>query len=290
MGITTSLLAQTALVLQSDFGLEDGSVAAVKGVAFGVSPSLPIFDLTHRIPPYNIWEAAVRLDQAAPYWPAGTVFVSIVDPGVGTSRKSVVLKTRSGHYFVTPDNGTLTLVAEHLGIEAVREIDERVNRLPGSERSHTFHGRDVYGYTGARLAAGVIGFEQVGPVDTVPIVRLPYERARREGDRLIGGLVILDRPYGNVWTNVPAAALDSLGVRAGDRLAIRIRHDQRVVFQGSVPFVKSFGAVQVGQPLAYLNSLLELALALNQADFAARYRIAAGPGWRIEVSPIQPKP
>ena len=113
-----------ALVLQTDFGLKDGAVSAMQGVAFGVDRELKMFDLTHEIPAYNIWEASYRLYQTATYWPAGTVFVSVVDPGVGTERPSVVLKTKSGHYFVSPDNGTLTLVAEHLGIEAVRKIDE----------------------------------------------------------------------------------------------------------------------------------------------------------------------
>ena len=154
--------AQPILVLQSDFGLLDGAVASMKGVAVSVSPDIHIYDLTHHIEPFNIWQGALRLVQTAEYWPAGTVFVSVVDPGVGTDRKSIVLKTRSGHYFVTPDNGTLTFVAPRLGIEAVREIDEAVNRRKNSEKSFTFHGRDVYAYTAARLAAGVITFEQVG--------------------------------------------------------------------------------------------------------------------------------
>src|SRR4051812_970266 len=116
------------VVFQSDFGLKDGAVSAMKGVAMGVSPELKLFDLTHEIPAFNIWEAAYRLEQTVRYWPAGTVFVSVVDPGVGTLRKSVVLKTKSGHYIVTPDNGTLTLVAASQGVAAIREIDEAVNR------------------------------------------------------------------------------------------------------------------------------------------------------------------
>ncbi len=108
------------------------------------------------------FEGAYRLTQAEQFWPRGTVFVAVVDPGVGTERLSVVLKTRTGHYFVGPDNGLLSLVAERDGIEGLRQIDERVNRRPGSDESHTFHGRDVFAFTGARLAAGVIDFEQVG--------------------------------------------------------------------------------------------------------------------------------
>ncbi|MFA4763362.1 SAM-dependent chlorinase/fluorinase, partial [Helicobacter pylori] len=139
----SSVYADNALILQTDFSLKDGAVSAMKGVAFSVDSNLKIFDLTHEIPPYNIWEGAYRLYQTASYWPKGSVFVSVVDPGVGTNRKSVVLKTKNGQYFVSPDNGTLTLVAQTLGIDSVREIDEKTNRLKGSEKSYTFHGRDV---------------------------------------------------------------------------------------------------------------------------------------------------
>ena len=154
--------ASKILVFQSDFGLKDGAVSAMKGVAVNVDKELKIYDLTHEIPAYSIWEASYRLYQTAEYWPSGTVFVSIVDPGVGTERLSVVLKTKSGHYFVTPDNGTLTLVSEKFGIDEIRQIDEAVNRRKNSEKSYTFHGRDVYAYTAARLASGDITFEQVG--------------------------------------------------------------------------------------------------------------------------------
>ena len=147
------------VVFQSDFGLKDGAVSAMKGVAMGVSPALKLFDLTHDIPAYNIWEAAYRLHQTVPYYPKGTVFVSVCDPGVGTERHSVVLLTKTGHYIVTPDNGTLTLVAEHLGIGQVRQIDEAINRLLNSNQSYTFHGRDVSAYTAARLASHTIRFE-----------------------------------------------------------------------------------------------------------------------------------
>src|SRR6478736_2404474 len=132
--ISISSFAQNKIVVfQSDFGLKDGAVSAMKGVAMGVSTELKLFDLTHEIPAYNIWEAAYRLEQTVPYWPAGTVFVSVVDPGVGSARKSVVLKTNSGHFIVTPDNGTLTLIAKSLGIAEIRQIDEAVNRRKDSE-------------------------------------------------------------------------------------------------------------------------------------------------------------
>ena len=270
-----------ALVFQSDFGLLDGSVAAMKGVAFGVSPDLRMFDLTHNIPPFNIWEAAYRLRQTAPYWPPGTVFVSVVDPGVGTSRRSVVLRTRTGHYFVSPDNGTLTLVAEAMGIGEVREIDERVNRRPGSERSYTFHGRDVYAYTGARLASGTITFSQVGPRRADSVVTLDYQRPALVDSSVVGMVPILDVPYGNVWTNVDEGTFARLGVSVGDLVAVRLLHGRDTVFAGDVPYAHSFGDVPTGAPLLYLNSLLDVALALNQGNFAETYHVGAGPAWRV---------
>src|SRR5688572_3877235 len=187
------------VVFQTDFGLKDGAVSAMKGVATGVDADLQLHDLTHEIPAYNIWEAAYRLEQTAPYWPAGTVFVSVVDPGVGTSRKSVVLKTKTGHFFVTPDNGTLSLISQSLGIESVREIDEVLNRRKNSQASYTFHGRDVYAYTGARLAAGVINFEEVGKELPSKVVTIPYQKAVYQGDSIMGNIPILDVQYGNIW-------------------------------------------------------------------------------------------
>jgi len=150
------------LVFQSDFGLVDGAVAAMYGVAFEVDENLRAYNLTHDIPPYNIWEASYRLFQAMEYWPDDTVFVSVVDPGVGSVRKSVVAKTVNGQYVVTPDNGTLTHLKKYVGIEAVREIEESKHRRKDTEHSYTFHGRDVYAYTGAKLASGTIEFVEVG--------------------------------------------------------------------------------------------------------------------------------
>ncbi len=146
--------ARRALVLSSDFGTTERFVASMKGVALRVDANLQIHDLTHHIQPFNVWQASYMLAGTIDYWPKGTVFVSVVDPGVGTDRRSVVAKTGTGHYVVTPDNGSLTLVADKQGVVEVRQIDETINRRPGSEDSHTFHGRDVYAYTGARLAAG----------------------------------------------------------------------------------------------------------------------------------------
>jgi S-adenosylmethionine hydrolase len=280
----TGLKGQNKIVVfQSDFGLKDGAVSAMKGVAIGVSPDLKLFDLTHEIPAYNIWEAAYRLEQTVPYWPAGTVFVSVVDPGVGTTRKSVVLKTKTGQFIVTPDNGTLTLIAASLGIAEVRQIDEVLNRRKNSQESYTFHGRDVYAYTGARLAAGVITYEQVGMKLPNEVVQIPYQLAVKEGNKIKGTISILDVQYGNIWTNIGGPLFSQLGLSFGNLLHVEIFHSREKVYSGDMPYSQTFGAVEKGQPLAYLNSLLQLSFALNQSDFAKAFSVGSGNEWRVEV-------
>jgi hypothetical protein len=275
------------IVFQTDYGLKDGAVSAMKGVAMGVSPDLKLFDLTHEIPAYNIWEAAYRLEQTVEYWPAGTVFVSVVDPGVGTSRKSVVLKTKSGHFIVTPDNGTLTLIAQSLGVDELREIDEKVNRRKGSEESHTFHGRDVYAYTAARLAAGIISFEQVGPALPGEVVSIPFQKAKFEGGKIMGTIAILDIQYGNIWTNITGDIFKQLNVKIGDTLKVSIYHNNIKKYEGKMPYVETFGSVAKNKPLVYLNSLMRVAFALNMGNFSEAYHIYSGNDWSVVISKMQ---
>ena len=281
-------VAGSPLVLFTDFGTADGAVAAMKGVAYGVSQQLLITDLSHENPG-SLFAGAYRLYQVENYWPRGTVFVSVIDPGVGTERLAVVLKTRTGNFFVSPNNGLLTLVAERDGIEELRQIDERVNRLPGSEESSTFHGRDVFGYTGARLAAGVISFEEVGPrLPPAALVSLPYRKAERRGHSVSGIIPVLDVQFGNVWSNIPKTLFDELGVRLGERVRVRIAHGERLVSDSVAPYQRTFGEVPVGQPLLYVNSLWCLAVALNQGSFAAARKIGSGTDWSIELTALAP--
>jgi S-adenosylmethionine hydrolase len=283
LGASPAAWSQNALVYLTDFGLEEPAVASMKGVAYGVSPELKMFDITHEIPAFNIWEAAYRLNQTARYWPAGTVFVSVVDPGVGTERRSVVLKTNSGHFFVSPDNGSLTLVAEYLGIDEIRRIDETRNRLEGSDRSHTFHGRDVYSYTGARLAAGVISFAQVGPAEEQSVVTIEYKKPAIIDGKIEGNIPILDTHYGNVWTNIGVDLFDQLGVEAGDSVWVRISDANQTLYEERVRFVSSFGGVELGDPALYINDILNIGLAINQGNFAEQYGVDAGPERNIEI-------
>ena len=287
LALTIFSFAQNKIIVfQTDYGLKDGAVSAMKGVAMEVSPDLKLFDLTHEIPAYNIWEAAYRLEQTVQYWPAGTVFVSVVDPGVGTSRKSVVLKTKTGHFIVTPDNGTLTLIAQSLGVAELREIDEKTNRRKGSEKSYTFHGRDVYAYTAARLAAGVINFEQVGPVLSNQVVSIPFQKAKFEGGKIRGTIAILDIQYGNIWTNIPEDVFKQLDVKTGDSVKVTIYQNNIKKYEGKMPYAKTFGSVAKKSPLLYLNSLMQVAFALNMGNFSEVHHIYSGNDWSVVISKL----
>jgi S-adenosylmethionine hydrolase len=274
---------QGIIVVQTDFGVKDGAVAAMRGVALGVDPNLEIADLTHEIPAYNIWEAAYRLHQVIEYWPANTVFVSVVDPGVGTERRSLVVKTKKDHYIVTPDNGTLTLIAESEGIAAARIINENTNRRQGSSASYTFHGRDVYMFSAARLASGKISFEEVGPEYKEPLVKIPYQRAIFENGLIKGNIPVLDIQYGNVWTNIPDSILKTAGIKIGDSLVVSVSYKDSVVYSGKVLFANTFGEVPADQPLGYLNSLLNFSLAINMGSFADKFGIKSGPDWNVTI-------
>jgi S-adenosylmethionine hydrolase len=200
----------------------------------------------------------------------------------------VVLKTKSGHYFVTPDNGTLTLIAQTLGIESVREINEELNRRENSLASYTFHGRDVYAYTGARLAAGVISFEQVGRELPPTVMTIPYQKAVFQGDSILGNIPILDVQYGNVWTNINDSIFNMLHVEPKEKMEVKINRNGTPVFDQDVEFLHTFGDVPEGKTLAYLNSLLNLSLAINKGNMADSFHINSGAEWNIVVKRKKP--
>ena len=273
-----------ALVLQTDFGTCDGAVSAMYGVAYSVDEELKIADLTHEIPQYDIWEASYRLIQTVAYWPAGTVFVSVVDPGVGSTRRSIAVETRTGQYIITPDNGTLTHIKKMIGIKAARMIDEEVNRLPNSGESYTFHGRDVYVYTGARLAAGVIDFAGVGPeVPVDSVIELQTVEAVYDGEKVKGTIDVLDVRFGSLWTNISRETFQKLGIKHGERVEIEIQNETRTLYKNILTYAKSFADVYVGEPLVYVNSLDCMAVAINQGSFARAYNIGTGTNWKLTI-------
>ncbi|MCI1859236.1 MAG: S-adenosyl-l-methionine hydroxide adenosyltransferase family protein [Sporolactobacillus sp.] len=276
-----------ALIFQTDFGLADGAVCAMYGVANSVDPTLRIYNLTHDIPQYNIWEASYRLRQTINYWPEETVFVSVVDPGVGSTRRSVIAKTNRNQYIITPDNGTLTHIKKISGIKSVRVFDETANKLPSAGESFTFYGRDIYAYTGARLAAGLIDFDHFGQeVSIDSIVELPITPSFREANKVIGTVDVLDVRFGNLWTNIDHRLFHELNVCRGDKLEVSIRNDTRHIYQNMMIFAQSFASVAIGEPLIYVNSLENMGVAINQGSFAKAYSIGTGSNWHISFEKI----
>ena len=276
------------LVLQSDFGLVDGAVSTMVGVALEESPTLKIHHLTHDITPYNIFEGSYRLFQTVNYWPEGTTFVSVVDPGVGSKRKSVVAKTVQNQYIVTPNNGTLSFIKKHVGIVAIREISEMENRRKNTEHSYTFHGRDVYAYTGAKLASGHITFEEVGPeLDTEDIMEIPVVETTIGNDFVSGAIDILDVRFGSLWTSIRREEFYTLSPEFGDRFEVTIYNNDMLVYQNQVTYGKSFADVRIGQPILYINSLYRVGLAINQGSFAKAYNVGVGAQWSIEIKRIE---
>ena len=277
------------LVFQSDFGLVDGAVSAMEGVALQVDSELKLHNLTHDITPYNIFEGSYRLFQTVNYWPQGTVFVSVVDPGVGTSRKSVVAKTATGQYIVTPDNGTLTHLNKYCGIVALREIEESVNRRKNTELSYTFHGRDVYAYTGARLASGVISFEEVGkelPLSEIVELDVVETEYNKEEKSVTGCVDILDVRFGSLWTSISRDDFYLLNSEFGKRYEVSIYHEHMLVYQNQVVYQHSFAEVAIGSPLLYINSVYRLGIAINQGSFARAYNVGTGTNWKIRIRSI----
>ena len=232
------------IVFMTDFGAGGGG--AMAGVVKSVCPELGVYDFTHDIEPYNIRQAAYELSSVVPFWPAGTYFVCVVDPGVGTARRGCVARLANGSHVVGPDNGLLTLVADD--VVEVRQIDEARNRLPGSEDVHIFHGRDVFSYTAARLAAGVIGFDEVGhayPVGDVARIRLTDVEPRLGEGWAEGGAFNFDAPYGAARINMPNQEFQRVaGFGYGDLICVTVTDGNRVVYQGEGRYGRTFGDVE----------------------------------------------
>ncbi len=269
-----------ALVLMTDFGVRDGAVAAMKGVALHVDSGLSILDLTHEVKPFDIWEGAYRLLQTHSYWRDQTVFVVVIDPGVGTNRKSLAAKLNNGQIIVCPDNGLLTWLEPCL--KSIREIDESKHRLPGSSDSYTFLGRDLYAYVGAKLASGQLGFEAIGQ-ELSQFQQLEIRAATLENGVITGVIPVLDINFGNVWTNIPKTMLETSKILHKVQFDVRILEGTTERFTDRMPFVHSFGAVEQGQPLIYINSLLQAAIAINCQSFADKYQISSGADWSVEL-------
>ena len=255
------------IVFMTDFGVVDDSVAICRGVMYGIMPTARIVDLTHQVSPFSILDGARFLYGATPYYPSGTVFVVVVDPTVGSTRKAIVAHSRRGQYFVLPDNGVITLVEQRDGIDAVREITN-TDWMIGRKLSSTFHGRDIFSPVGAHLARGD-DWSTVGPsLPVKDLVHLDLKPATVDDQGLHATVIATDGPYGNLVTNVDGDQFLKLGYQLGHDVPLKIGDAEM-----KIKFVRTFSDVPLKQPLVYIDSRGRLALAVNQGSFAATYEI-----------------
>ena len=274
------------LVFQTDFTYKEGAVAAMYGVVKSVDIDIEIITATHEIPQYDTWSASYRLYQYIDFWPKGTIFVSVVDPGVGTSRRACVAKTKNGYYIVTPDNGTLTHVDHYFGIEEVRVIDETVNRLHREDNGAVsiFHGRDLFGYCAARLASGIISYEEVGPAyDVSEIVRHEIYEAKIFDDRIEGMFEINDPNFGNLWTNVLLNDFKKM-FNMGENVHTVIYKNEEKVFDEKIPYFDSFGKAKAGSVMIYNNEINKMGLAEVTGNLCEDHHLSYGEEYEVVFS------
>jgi len=259
--------ARATIVFMTDFGTANDAVAVCKGVILTIAPDARVIDLTHQVTPFSIPDGARFLYGTTPYYPAGTIFLVVVDPGVGTSRKAIVIKSKKDQLFVLPDNGLITQVAERDGLEGAREITNPAWMI-GAKVSSTFHGRDIFSPAAAHLAEGW-DWTRVGPpVPIDQLVRYEPPRPIVDAKGIQGQVIALDDPFGSLITNILAPDFLKLGYRHGDRVSVRIAGRAF-----SAPFVKTFGEVPIGHILLFVDSRGRIELALNQQNFSETYKI-----------------
>jgi S-adenosylmethionine hydrolase len=261
-----ALAAQPTIVFMTDFGAANDAVAICKAVMLEIAPNARIMDITHQVTPFSIADAARFLAGVTPYYPPGTVFLVVVDPGVGTARKAVIVRSKKGQYFVVPDNGLMTPVLDRDGFDGAHEITNTAWMI-GDNVSSTFHGRDIFSPAAAHLAAGA-DWTQAGPV--VPeLVRWNAPVATIDAKGATGQVIALDDPFGNLITDVPGDEFRTkLGFAFGDKVALTI--DKK---QYTFPFEKTFASVPVGQTLVYIDSRGRVAIAVNQGDASEKYGV-----------------
>jgi S-adenosylmethionine hydrolase len=253
--------AQPTVVFMTDFGQRDDSVAICKGVMLGLEPRLRIIDLSHDVEPYSVLDGARFLAGTAPHYPAGTVFATVIDPGVGSERRAIVAKTKRGQFFVLPDNGLLTLLERQDGLAEVRHITSSAWYFK-PELSSTFHGRDIFAPVAARIARGD-DWTQVGPPVT-DWKRLDIPEVKLTDMALHGTVLAIEHPYGNLVTNADGALLSKLGYQRGDTARVTFGKGREL----RLPLVTTFSDVPVGKPLMYVDSRGRVAFAVNQGSFA----------------------
>lgn len=253
------------LVFMTDFGTANDAVAICKAVILGIDPGVRIMDITHQVTPYSIEEGARFLYGVTPYYSPGTVFLVVVDPGVGTSRKAIIVKTKRGQYFVLPDNGLMTPVIERDGMEGAREITNPGWMIQAAVSS-TFHGRDIFSPAAAHLAAGW-DYTLAGPA-VQQLVQLTPKTATVTDKGVAGEVIGLDDPFGSLITDISRADFEKLGYAPGDKVTFQL--NKKTI---TLPLGKTFMDVPVGDPLLYLDSRGRLGLAVNQGSYSKKYGV-----------------
>jgi S-adenosyl-L-methionine hydrolase (adenosine-forming) len=257
--------ARPTIVFMTDFGTANDAVAICKAVMLSIAPAARILDITHQVTPFSIEEGARFLEAVSPYYPAGTVFVTVVDPGVGTSRKAVIVKSKKGQYFVLPDNGLITPVIDRDGLQSAREITNP-NWMIQSAISSTFHGRDIFSPAGAHLAAGW-DFFLVGP-EVPQLVRLTPKTSATTDKGIVGDIIGLDDPFGSLITDIPGDEFRKLGYNLGDKIRIEINKKPVIL-----PYVKTFMDVPVGDTLLFIDSRDRVSIAVNQGNYSKKFNL-----------------
>ena len=277
--VFTLLCAFPVLVAQSsppprvigfmtDFDVKDDAVGICKAVMFGIAPEARIIDITQQVTPFDIAEAGRFLAGSAPYFPHDAVFVAVIDPTVGSTRKAIIAKSKVGQYFVLPDNGMITQLADRDGLLGAREITNPAWMI-GAKLSSTFHGRDIFSPAGAHLARGDDWTEAGPPIDPAMLVRLKSDAATIGADGLHGQVIGTDGPFGNLVTNVPAETFEKLGYKLGDHVPVTIAG-----IPYTLPFVKTFSDVPLGEGLLYVDSRGRLSVGIDQGNFAEVRHVA----------------
>lgn len=275
---------RSIIVLQTDFTYKEGAVASMYGVIKSVDKTIEIVDATHEIPQFDIWSASYRLMQYVRFWPKYTIFISVVDPGVGTVRKASLAVTNDSYYIISPDNGTYNHIYRTSGIKEVYEIDTEKFRLRGygTDEVSVFHGRDIFAYTGALLAAQRIRYDEVGRIYPVNDIILFDENVSYIKDGVVyGTLEISDPNFGNVWTGIPISLFNEAGFVYGQSLIVEVKHKDKSVFFGKIYYADSFGFVKEGEMVIYMNEMRNIALAVNCGNISKEYMLGYGPDWEV---------
>jgi S-adenosylmethionine hydrolase len=253
------------IVFMTDFGTANDAVAICRAVIYGIVPEVRLTDITHQVTPYSIEEASRFLLGVTPYYPANTIFLTVVDPGVGTSRKAIIAKSKKGQYFVAPDNGVLTLTLDRDGLDSAREITNQ-NWMIQAAVSSTFHGRDIFSPAAAHLAAGW-DYNLVGPA-LPELVRLTTKTATVTEKGIAGDLIGLDDPFGSLISDVTREDFQKLGYVVGDKVPVQINKKP-----ATLPYGKTFMDVPVGESLLYVDSRGRVGIAINQGNYAKKFNV-----------------